>query len=51
MPKSKIKTIEMVISIASSREVSTQMSSTLDAKYYISSSFTPLISCPLFDCN
>jgi hypothetical protein len=50
-PKSKIKTIEMVMSIASSRGVSAQISSTLDAKDYICASSTPLISCSLFDCN
>ena len=51
MPKSKIKTIEMVMSIASSRGVSVQISSTLDAKDYICSSSTPLIACRLFDWN
>ena len=51
MPKSKIKTIEMVMSIASSRGVSAQISSTWDAKDYICASSTPLISCSLFDCN
>jgi hypothetical protein len=35
----------------SSRGVSAQISSTLDAKDYICSSSTPLISCRLFDCN
>jgi hypothetical protein len=51
MAKSKIKTIQMVISIASSRGVSVQISSTWDAKDYIGPSATPLISCHLFDCN
>jgi hypothetical protein len=51
MPKSKIKTIEMVMSITSSRGVSVQISSTLDAKDYICPSTIPLISCRLFDCN
>lgn len=43
--------IEMVMSIASSRGVSAQISSTLDAKDYICSSSTPLISSSVFDCN
>jgi len=51
MPKSKIKTIEMAILIASSRGFSDQISSTLDAKDYICPSATPLISCRLFDSN
>ena len=51
MAKSKIKTIEMVISIASSRGFSAQISSTLDAKDYICSSSNPLVSCRQFECN
>ena len=51
MPKSKSKTIKMVMSIASSRGFSDKISSTWDAKDYICSSSTPLISCRLFDCN